>query len=278
MPENKQETAHVLLPHLSINPENPTTILLLHGAFSSKDTWKPIHRYLEHYHLLIPTLPEHDKGETAQGMGDLSLPNTSKLLSELVLAKARNGQVHLVGHSFGANIALHFASHNVNQIVSVFVAGTAGFIRSKMTPYALWLDGIITYAMPKSLVEYLIDEDPSLRGTENFGGLRSMKLCNSISEILMIGIDDEQLIPATAKQAFQERDIRVLAAAATKKGALPTDDNVDRAKSVAEKLGGIAVEVPTMRHAWFLQDPGSFARVVIAWVQRTDLPAEVHSL
>ncbi|KAK2603336.1 hypothetical protein N8I77_009801 [Diaporthe amygdali] len=147
-----------------------------------------------------------------------------------------------------------------------------------MTPYALWLDGILSYAMPKSLIEYLIDADPSLRGTESFGGLRPLKLCNSISEILMIGIDEEVLVPATAKQVFRERDIRVLAAAATKKGTLPTNDNVERAKAVAERLGGIAAEVPTMRHAWFFQDPGLFARTVVAWVEGAELPAEVHIL
>ncbi|KAJ0115178.1 Lipase 3 [Diaporthe amygdali] len=278
MSEVNPETPNVLLPHLSINPESRTTLLLLHGAFSSKETWKPVHRHLEQYHLLIPTLPEHHEASNAPGVGELSLPNTSKLLSDLVDAKANNGRVHLIGHSFGANVALHFASHNPTQILSVFVAGTAGFVRSKMTPYALWLDGILSYAMPKSLIEYLIDADPSLRGTESFGGLRPIKLCNSISEILMIGVDDKELVPATAKQEFRERDIRVLAAAATKKGALPTNDNVERAKAVAERLGGVAAEVPTMRHAWFFQDPGLFARTVIAWVQKAGLPVEVHIL
>jgi len=278
MAEVNTETSHNLLPHLSINPENEPTLLLLHGAFSSKETWRPVHRHLEKYHLLIPTLPGHHDTAAAPGIGDLTLANTSSLLSELVRAKAHGGRVHLVGHSFGANVALHFASHHPSQILSLFVAGTAGFVRSKATPYALWLDGILSYAMPKSLVEYLIDADPSLRGTETFGGLRSMKLCSSISEILTVGVEDEQLIPAAAKQAFRDRGIRVLAAAATKKGVLPTNDNVERAKAVAGRLGGTAVEVPTMRHAWFFQDPALFARTVIAWVDGADLPGEVNIL
>lgn len=269
---------HTLLPHLSINPEKSPAILLLHGAFSSKETWKPVHRHLEQYHVLIPTLPGHYDASASSSVGDLTLANTSSLLSDLVRTKAHGGRVHVVGHSFGANVALHFAAHHPPQILSLFVAGTAGFIRSKATPYALWLDGILSYAMPKSLVEYLIDADPSLRGTETFGGVRPMKLCNSISEILAIGIEDEQLIPGAAKQAFRDRQIRTLAAAATKKGVLPTNDNVERAKAVAKRLGGTAAEVSTMRHAWFFQDPDLFSRTVIAWVEGEDLPAEVKVL
>ncbi|KAL1871142.1 hypothetical protein Daus18300_004887 [Diaporthe australafricana] len=278
MSQVSAETNPVLLSHLSIKPENGTTFLLLHGAFSSKETWKPVHRHLEQYHLLIPTLPGHQEAANSPGIGELTLINTSKLLSDLVRAKAHNGSAHVVGHSFGANVALHFASHHPTQILSVFVAGTAGFIRSSITPYALWLDGILSYAMPKSLVEYLIDADPSLHGTETFGGLRSITLCTSISNILAIPIEDEQLIPATAKQAFRDKGIRILAAAATKKGVLPTNDNVERAKSVAERLGGVAAEVPTMRHAWFLQDPDLFAKAVIAWAEGTDLPEEINLL
>lgn len=275
MSETHSETAHPLLPHLSINPEKQPTLLLLHGAFSSKETWNPVHRHLQQYHLLIPTLPGHHDAATAPGIGGLTLTNTTKLLSDLVRAKAHGGRVHLVGHSFGANVALHFASHHPAHILSLFVAGTAGFVRSKATPYALWLDGILSYAMPKSLVEYLIDADPGLRGTESYGGLRSMRLCTSISDILMIGVDDEQLIPVAAKQAFRDQGIRVLAVAATKKGVLPTNDNVERAKAVAERLGGTAAEVPTMRHAWFFQDPGLFSRTVVAWVEEKDLPGEL---
>ncbi|KAI3390528.1 hypothetical protein diail_9276 [Diaporthe ilicicola] len=278
MSEFSSGTGPVLLPHLSIRPENEITILLLHGAFSSKETWKPVHRYLEQYHLLIPTLPEHHEAANAPDIGDLSLPNASKLLSDLVRAKAHNGRVHLVGHSFGANVALHFASHHPDQILSVFVAGTAGFVQSRITPYALWLDGMLSYAVPKPLIEYLIDADPSLRGTESFGGFRSIKLCTSISDILTIPIEDERLIPAAAKQVIRDRGIRVLAAAATKKGVLPTNDNVERAKAVAERLGGVAAEVPTMRHAWFFQDPGLFARAVVAWVEEKDLPGEMRLL
>ncbi|KAK2603337.1 hypothetical protein N8I77_009802 [Diaporthe amygdali] len=65
MPDVNPETANVLLPHLPINPESQTTLLLLHGAFSSKETWKPVHRHLEQYHLLIPTLPEHHEAANA---------------------------------------------------------------------------------------------------------------------------------------------------------------------------------------------------------------------
>lgn len=264
-----------VLPFLSIHPESQPTILLIHGAFSNKETWKPVHALLSQYHLLIPTLPEHQEAASTPGIGKLTLANTSTLLSQLVAAQAHNGRVHVVGHSFGANIALHFASHYPEQVTTVFVSGTAGFISSRFTPYALWVDGIVTAAVPKRLIEYLTDMDPELSTHETFGGIRSMSLCKAISEILMIPVEGGELIPESARGELSRRGIRVLAVAATKRGVLPTDDNLDRAIAVAERLGGTAVEVPTMRHAWYYQDAGLFARLVIAWVEGGDLPVEV---
>ncbi|KUI71479.1 hypothetical protein VM1G_06780 [Cytospora mali] len=148
-------------------------------------------------------------------------------------AKAHNGQAHVVGHSFGANIALHFVSHYTDQLLSVFGSGTAGFYRSSMTPYGLWIDGVLS----------------------------------SISNILMIPVEDEVLIPAVAREELKRRQVRFIDVAATKKGVLPTNDNVEREKAVAQRLGGIAAEVPTMRHAFVIQDPELFARTVAAWVE-----------
>lgn len=264
----------MVLPHLSVNPDSPTSILLIHGAFGDKETWKHLLHLLSPYHLLIPTLPGHREAASIYGAKHLILPRTSELLSRLVADKSRGGRVHVVGHSLGANVAIHFACHCPDQISSIFVTGTAGFISSKLTPYALWMDGIVTYGMPKRLIEYLTDIDPALRGTETFGGWRSIELCAAISKMLEVSVDDEALIPATSKQQLSERGVRILVAAATKKGVLPTNDNLPRARRVAERLGGTVVEVPTMRHAWPIQDPSLFVRVMIAWVEEAELPVE----
>lgn len=39
--------------------------------------------------------------------------------------------------------------------------------------------------------------------------------------------------------------------------------------------GRTAVEIPTMRHAWHIQDPNLFVRILTAWVEGNDLPVEV---
>lgn len=73
-----------LLPHLSINPSNPTTILLVHGAFTNKDTWKPLLALLPQYHLLIPTLPGHHEAASSHPADKaLTFSQTSFLLSQL---------------------------------------------------------------------------------------------------------------------------------------------------------------------------------------------------
>lgn len=274
-PTLQAEPPAILLPHDSLNDKLKPTILLIHGMFSSKDTFKPLHPYLSEYHLLIPTLPGHQESPSNSDIAALTLENTSAQLSALVSAKAPAGRVHLVGHSFGANIALHYASHHPDQIISVLVSGTAGFIASKATPYALWLEGLITYAAPSRLIEYLLDVDPELRGAEGFGGVRNMALCRTLCGITAIPVDSEELVPAGAKGEFEARNVRVLALAATKKGFLPTNDNLERAKLVVKRLGGTVVEVPSMRHGWYLQDPQLFVNVVVAWIQGRDLPGPV---
>lgn len=275
IPNETRNDEPTLLSHFSVNEGQQPTVLLIHGMFANQETFKPLHAHLADYSLLIPTLPGHQKGATASDIADLTLQNTSAQLSRLVTAKAHGGHVHVVGHSFGANIALHFASHYPDQILSVFVSGVGGFIQSKMTPYAVCLDGIISYAAPTRLIEYLLDIDPSLHGTEEFGGVRNLALCRAICDILAIPVDNEELLPAEAKSEFELRNVRVLVAAATKKGFLPTDDNLERTQLVAKRLGGVAVQIPSMRHTWYLQDPTLFAQVMVAWIEERGLSDQV---
>lgn len=266
-------TAKPLLPHDSLNDNQQPTILLIPGAFASKETFKPLHAHLTAYHLLIPTLPGHADGSSKAAIQDLTLLRTSAHLSTLVAAKAPSGKVHVVGHSFGANVALHFAAHHPSQILSLFVSGTAGFIASRATPYALWLEGLLTLATPTRLTERLLDVDPALRGMLEFGGVRNLALCKALCRILAVAVDSEELVPAGARGELEARGVRVLALAATKRGLLPTDDNLARARLVVQRMGGVVVEVPTMRHGWYYQDPGLFASVVAAWVEDRELPA-----
>lgn len=46
-----------ILPHLPNNRSNNLGILLVHGAFTNKDPWKPVLALLPHphHHFLIPT-------------------------------------------------------------------------------------------------------------------------------------------------------------------------------------------------------------------------------
>lgn len=110
------------------------------------------------------------------------------------------------------------------------------------TPYALWRDGMVTYGIPRPVIASLLDMDPALRGRRHGTlrrGRRSLALCTAISEVLQVDVGDEALLPAASKQPLGERGVRVLAAAAaaTKRGVLPTNDNLSRAKRVAARLG-----------------------------------------
>ncbi len=257
------------LPHASLHEDCEQTVLILHGAFSSHATWKPIHAQLTTYHLLMPSLPHHAE---ATDVGPLTLDRTSALLAHLVRTRAHGAKAHLVGHSFGANVGLHFATRNPDLVRSVLVSGTGGLPRSALLPYGLFLDGVVSRLLPDRLIEYLIDVSEEWKGFESFGDIRSLALCREIADILSMPI--EELLPTDVRAALADPGVRVLAVAATKSGILPTDDRVPRAKEMSRLVKGISAEVPTMRHAWHIQAPGLFGRAIAAWVQDQALPSE----
>lgn len=268
------ESSLPVLPHFSIHEDGAESVLIIHGAFSGAATWQPIHSHLTSYHLLLPSLPHHgrDSDADSSAIGPFTLDYTSALLAELIRTKAHGGQAHVVGHSLGGNMALHLASRHPDRIRSLLVLGTGGLPRSPLLPYGLFVDGLVSLALPNRLIEYLIDIPPEQQGLESFGSVRDMALCREIADIL--GKPMEELLPPEVRSALTERGVRVLAVAATKRGILPTDDSVPRAKEVAHLLGGAAMELPTMRHAWHIMDPALFGRMVAAWACGQPLPAE----
>src|SRR5271167_1663062 len=95
--------AENLLPHLSLNAEAPETVLLIHGAFASSAEWDLVSSILSRqYHILIPDLPAHGKSIAIQ---PFDVPTASRLIAELIRARAHSSKSHVVGFSLGSIVA-----------------------------------------------------------------------------------------------------------------------------------------------------------------------------
>lgn len=101
------------------NPERPRTVVLLHGGGVAGWMWEPLQAELgDEYHLIVPDMPGHDHS------ADEDYVSHEQTLKQLraMLAERATGPVHVVGFSFGAQLALALASENpelVSGVVSI---------------------------------------------------------------------------------------------------------------------------------------------------------------
>jgi pimeloyl-ACP methyl ester carboxylesterase len=116
--------SHVLY-FKSINPSATSTLLLLHGSFSSHHEWDAVYQtpHLSSYHLLIPDLPSH--GRSASASVPFNMPDTVALLVDLITKHGKHGKVGLVGMSLGGYISIYLAAKHPELIndMGLFVSG-----------------------------------------------------------------------------------------------------------------------------------------------------------
>src|ERR1700728_671806 len=113
---SKDET----IAYVAHNTLEKTTILLLHGAFSSHFEWDFVIPHLSSYHLLIPDLPAHG---SSMDLGPFSIPYATSLLAKLIRNEAKNGKAHVVGLSLGGYTGLSLAKDYPELVDVVFVTG-----------------------------------------------------------------------------------------------------------------------------------------------------------
>jgi pimeloyl-ACP methyl ester carboxylesterase len=242
------------LSHREQNKAGKYTVVFIHGAFDSSTSWDIVIPHLPpefDYHLLLPDLPSH-------GIASIA----AHLISELISQRAQNGVAKLVGLSLGADVALRIASdfpHVVDN--GVFVSGASTPIpfsdkttTSQYLPHAAWISQRIEWLTPRPLIRSLMD------GTD----LPRPTLCSCSLEL------NRQIFAPGDSKWPSPWPAKTLIVAAGKGGVLPTEDNADTARRLAEigrKGNGetLAVVHYDMRHPWSLQAPELFARAVDTW-------------
>lgn len=248
------------------NDAGQESILIISGAFASTAEWEPVASEIpEQYHVLVPSLGSSD----TQGLvhpDSLTVESVCKALADLVQAHTKDKKAHVVGHSLGAAFAVHLAAHYPNLVWSVFVSGYTRFSPTRFMP-ALLSFGLdvqsLAERLPSGLLSYALGGD---KQPENDSPKATRK---TRQEIVSILVTDEPIAPVQS---------RTLVVAAIKGGLIPTNDNIDKAKWLLENIKrdssskesrGVTINE---RHGWNSIEPSRFAKAMIAWIEKVELP------
>lgn len=253
----------VLLHYAEHNPSGKSTIVLIHGAFSSSKNWDLVVPHLtDSYHLLIPDMPGQGQ---SRNVTPFSVEYSSRLLERLIRKRAINEKAHIVGHSLGAHVAINLASSYPEVVDAVFVSGFGIFPATILTPflpYATWASNRVENLIPRSVIRWLMDGTDIPRGDMD---ACTLDLCRQI------------VAPMIEAKWPSPWPARTLIVAAGKSGILPTSDRPEDAVKLMEigrerNPDTIAVTHPAMRHPWNRQAPELFAGTARAWFERGEIP------
>ena len=106
--------------HLRTMGTGPRTVLALHCALAHGGTWGAVAAGLPGCRVLAPDLPGHGLSPDWAGPGDYH-DATTRAVSVLLEDLAQDGPVDLLGHSFGATVALRLALERPDLVRSLML-------------------------------------------------------------------------------------------------------------------------------------------------------------
>ena len=238
------------------------TIVFLHGGGLPGWTWEPVVAGLPGYHCLVPDLPSHGRSRDTPWE---SLPATAAQVASLIRERATGGRAHLVGVSLGGQLALQLLATEPALIDRAVVSGTS----VRRMPAAGFLSWLVRASLPWSRGEWMVRANLRSLGipTEHLGRYR--QTLDETDPVALGRVVGDSL-------RFRPRPIasgaNLLVAAGRKEPGTITRS----ARDLASTVPGVTLRMaPAGGHAWFLQAPDLFARMVRAWVSREPLPAEL---
>jgi pimeloyl-ACP methyl ester carboxylesterase len=133
--------AHPLPLHLHRFGTGPRPVLALHCSLAHGGAWRAVAPHLAGCRLLAPDLPGHGASPDWTGPGDCHAATTRAVLP-LLESLAHGDPVDLLGHSFGATVALRLALERPELVRSLMLVEPVLFAaaRSAEAPeHAAWL-------------------------------------------------------------------------------------------------------------------------------------------
>ncbi|MBB3606925.1 pimeloyl-ACP methyl ester carboxylesterase [Mycolicibacterium sp. BK556] len=244
-------------------PVGAPAVVFLHGGLMSGWTWEPVVMRMQHYHCLVPDLPQY--GKSFQH-GPFEMGRAAEAVAELIRTRVSAGRAHLVGFSLGAQVGVQLLATQPQLIDRAVLSST--FINTwPAVPLTRRLAGLAARA---TLLRWLlITRHWDTHHAAQNPGYRDDARLNSGAQLAHIAMAsagftvprglDTSYVPTLFVTGSEElRVIRRWAAAL----ARPMPNGVDRLAQ-------------GMRHDWPLHNPDLFARTADAWLSLSPLPSAI---
>ncbi|SFE57683.1 Pimeloyl-ACP methyl ester carboxylesterase [Paenibacillus catalpae] len=115
--------------HIYHSDPSAETIVLIHGLGLDQEIWEPILPYVrEHYRVVLLDMRGH--GRTGRGETPVSWELFTGDL-HMLLTQLELGPVHLLGHGFGASLAVKFSLQYAELVKSLILLSTPAFLPRK---------------------------------------------------------------------------------------------------------------------------------------------------
>jgi pimeloyl-ACP methyl ester carboxylesterase len=238
------------------------TIVFLHGGGLPGWTWEPVVARLPEYCCLVPDLPSHGG---SRGVQWESLPATAALVAALIRERAAGSRAHLVGVSLGGQLALQLLATEPALIDRAVVSGTS----VRPMPAAGFLSWLVRVSLPWSRSEWMVRANLRSLGipTEHLGRYR--QTLDETDPVALGRVVGDSL-------RFRPRPIASGANLLVAAGRKEPGTIYRSARDLVSTVPGVTLRMaPTGGHAWFIQTPELFARMVRAWVNQEPLPPEL---
>ncbi|KAH8806192.1 Alpha/Beta hydrolase protein [Xylogone sp. PMI_703] len=254
------------LHFVSVNDAALETVVLIHGAFCSHHEWDIIAQHLSQYHLLIPDLPGHGRGSSANL--HFTIPDAAALVADLIEKYAHGGRASLVGMSLGGYVALYVAAKYPALVQSAFVSGChqyfTGLLKSILLTVGLTVVTLIVSLMPKSWTFWMLRKQGMQLSEEFYTDLsRNLRLNEKI-----------RIAKAISTQFTEDIWEKVTTRTCLVVGGNETGSWIvgERAKLLQHgnpESRGVRIE--GLEHAWDMQDPELFADGILKWIEGKEM-------
>ena len=236
------------------------TIVFLHGGNVAAWSWQPQVEGMPGRHLLTPDLPGF--GERA-GEDWVSLEQAADDVASIIAAHARGGRAHLVGLSLGGLVATHVMARHPGLLRSCLVSGVplggmhgpARFLNMLQLPLWdrrwYWRAQARAFGLPADAVDLFVEHGLSLRADN------ARRVFADVSR-------------GGVPEGLRNYHVPVLAVAGEREAHLVRDSLPLLQSRVPQTRTWIA---PGMHHVWSIENVDLFTRMVLGWVDASELPA-----
>jgi pimeloyl-ACP methyl ester carboxylesterase len=247
------------------------TIIFLHGGGMAGWTWDEQLKAFHDYHCIVPDLPEH--GQSME-LKPFSISRTADMIKDIIQDHGHDGRAHLVGISLGGQIIVQILSINPEVVDHALISGTL----IRRIPYTEELLKLLDYAIkvyePVKDTEFFIKANMRTYNLpknyfEKFKESTNLLKRDSLERIL------KENMLFKMPDGLKNVNTPVLVMAGEKDYKIIRESAKDLTEILPLSKGFMA---PKVGHAWNLEAPQLFNRVLRRWINDKDLKEELLPL